>query len=139
MPVNPLVYCRIVEAKLFIDNNYQLPIHLEQVAKSAYLSRYHFHRLFTRIYKTTPHRYLTTKRISFAKELLSGDINTITEICTLVGFESITSFHVLFKKETGCSPGIYRNRAHRRMQETRLQPARFIPACFLQNGNFTAQ
>ena len=138
MPVNPLVYCRIVEAKLFIDNNYHLPIHLEQVAKSACLSRYHFHRLFTRIYKTTPHRYLTTKRIGFAKELLSGDGNAISEICTMVGFESITSFNALFKKETGCSPGSYRSRVQLRREETRLLPGRFIPACFLQNGNFTA-
>src|SRR5260221_3707300 len=98
------IYRRIVLAKLYIDENYHEPIGLEEISRKAYLSRFHFHRLFTRVYKITPHRYLTRKRINKAKDLLIQDELSITEVCNSVGFESIGSFSTLFKKEIGLPP-----------------------------------
>jgi AraC-like DNA-binding protein len=125
-------YIRIVNAKLFIDENYQEPIDLDAVSKRAFFSRFHFHRLFTKIYKKTPHQYITQKRIDKAKELLS-DNKPVTEVCNEVGFESIGSFSILFKKEIGFAPTFYRNMAWLKKQEAKQQPKKFIPHCFIES------
>src|SRR3954469_9111952 len=92
------LYERIIAAKVFIDENYQEPISLEDISQKAFLSRFHFHRLFSQVYKRTPHRYLTTKRLEKARCLLA-DNKPVTTVCNEVGFESLGSFSVLFKKE----------------------------------------
>src|SRR5262245_52643702 len=104
MRITTDIYQRIIAAKLYIDENYHEPIGLDDISKNACLSRFHFHRLFTKIYKVTPHQYLTQKRIDKAKDLLGKEELSVTEVCNNVGFESIGSFSTLFKKEIGFPP-----------------------------------
>jgi AraC-like DNA-binding protein len=130
MPIAEELYERIVAAKIFIDENYHEPINLDEISQKAFLSRFHFHRLFTQVYKKTPHQYLTTKRIEKAKDLLSEN-KQVTEVCNEVGFESLGSFSVLFKKEIGFAPTYYRNMAWLKKQQAKEQPKRFIPYCFI--------
>jgi AraC-like DNA-binding protein len=132
MPIASELYQRIITAKLYIDDNFQEAIDLDKMAGQACLSRFHFHRLFTKVYKITPHQYLTQKRISKAKDLLRKDKLTITEVCNEVGFESIGSFSILFKKEIGFAPTYYRNMAWLKQQQVKEQPKRFIPHCFIE-------
>ena len=133
MPVLNLtndMYQRIAAAKVYIDENFQETLDLEEISSKAYLSRFHFHRLFTRIYRKTPHQYLTQKRLDKAKDLLSEN-KPVTEVCNEVGFESIGSFSTLFKKEIGFAPQYYRNQAWLKKQQTKEQPKKFIPHCFI--------
>lgn len=132
MPIAAELYERIVAAKVFIDENYHQSIHLEEISQKAFLSPYHFHRLFCQVYKKTPHQYLISKRIEKAKELLSEN-KPVLEVCNEVGFESLGSFSVLFKKEFGFSPTYYRNMAWLKKQQAKEQPKRFIPHCFVQS------
>lgn len=125
-------YLRIVNAKIYIDENYHEPINLDLVSKRAFFSRFHFHRLFTQIYRRTPHQYLTQKRIEKAKELLAEN-KAVIEVCNEVGFESIGSFSTLFKKEIGFAPTYYRNMAWLKKQEQKEQPKKFIPNCFIDS------
>jgi AraC-like DNA-binding protein len=126
------IYQRIVAAKVYMDDNYQEPIDLDQISQQAFLSRFHFHRLFRQVYKKTPHQYLTGKRIEKAKDLLSEN-KPVTEVCNEVGFESIGSFSVLFKKEIGFAPTYYRNMAWLKKQQAKEQPKKFIPHCFIES------
>jgi len=126
------IYQRVVTAKLFIDDNFSEPIDLEEISKKAFLSRFHFHRLFTRIYRKTPHQYLTRKRIEKAKDLLAEN-KPVTDVCNEVGFESIGSFSILFKKEIGFAPQYYRNMAWLKKQQAKEQPKKFIPHCFIES------
>ena len=126
------IYQRIVTAKIFIDENYDESIGLEEISKQAFLSRFHFHRLFTKIYRSTPHRYLTQRRIEKAKELLAEN-KPINDVCNEVGFESLGSFSALFKKEIGFAPTHYRNMAWLKKQEQKKQPKKFIPHCFIES------
>ena|ERR1700733_1685293 len=133
MPLAPDIYKRIVTAKLYIDGNFKDPIDLDRLAREACLSRYHFHRLFTRIYRITPHQYLTRKRIDYARLCLAGANLTVTEICNDVGFGSIGSFSTLFKKEIGQAPSNYRTLAWEREVRITEQPRSFIPHCFIKH------
>jgi AraC-like DNA-binding protein len=132
MPIAEELYERIVAAKVFIDENYQEPIDLDRIAQKAFLSRYYFHRLFSQVYKRTPHEYLTYKRIEKAKNLLSQN-KQVKDVCNEVGFESLTSFSVLFKREIGFAPTYYRNMAWLKKQQAKEQPKRFIPHCFIES------
>lgn len=131
MPIAADVYKKIVAAKVFIDENFQEPIDLHRLSREACLSRYHFHRLFTRVYQKTPHQYLTQKRIEQARQWLAKEQRSITDICNHIGFESIGSFSTLFKKEIGHAPRDYREKAMLKEQQTLQQPRSFIPHCFI--------
>lgn len=131
MPLHPEVYRKLVQAKLFIDNHFREPIDLEQISRQALLSRYHFHRLFRQVYQTTPLRYITQKRLEKARALLAEN-KQVTEVCNEVGFESIGSFSVLFKKEIGFAPQYYRNKAFQKKKEQEAIPQKAIPHCFIQ-------
>jgi len=129
MKLSPDIYKRLVAAKMFIDSNFQEPIDLEKVAKQAFLSRFHFHRLFKQVYKKTPHQYITQKRLDKAKNLLS-DNKAVTDVCNEIGFESIGSFSVLFKKEIGFAPQYYRNLAYKKKMEQQAEPRGAVPNCY---------
>lgn len=126
------IYERMVTAKLFIDNNFDDSLDLATISKQAYLSPYHFHRLFTTIYRKTPHQYLTWKRLEQARLLLEKEGLSITEVCNNVGFESLASFSNLFKRESGYAPQYYRNIAWLKKKLAKEQPKRFIPHCFVE-------
>ncbi len=132
MAIADELYERIVAAKVFIDENYHESINLNEISQKAFLSPFHFHRLFSRVYKKTPHQYLTSKRIEKAKNLLSENKH-VTDVCNEVGFESLGSFSVLFKKEIGFAPTYYRNMAWLKKLQAKEQPKRFIPHCFIES------
>lgn len=117
----------LLRVRQFIDTAYAQPLDLDELARIANFSRYHFLRSFRRAFHVTPHEYLTRKRIERAKELLAQSELTITEICFEVGFESLGSFSTLFHKAVGWSPSIYRARAW----EMHKNPLKFIPNCYV--------
>ncbi|MEI9807685.1 MAG: AraC family transcriptional regulator [Bacteroidota bacterium] len=134
MQINTDTYQRIVAAKMYIDENYHEPIDLAIISQQAFLSRFHFHRIFRQVYRKTPHQYLTHKRLDKAKDLLAGN-KPVATVCNEVGFESIGSFSILFKKEIGFAPTYFRNVAWLRKQEALEQPKKFIPHCFIKEYN----
>ena len=135
MPYPADIYERIVNAKVYIDNNLDEALDLGCIARQASFSPYHFHRVFTNIYHKTPHQYLTYKRLRKAKELLEKEGISITEVCNTVGFESLGSFSTLFKKDSGYAPLYYRNIAYLKKKLAKEQPKRFIPHCFVETYN----
>lgn len=77
---------------------------LEEIARQACLSPYHFHRAFTQALGQTPHQYRNRLRLERARRLLESSTMTVTEICGAVGFESAPSFSGLFRQAFGASP-----------------------------------
>jgi AraC family transcriptional regulator len=104
------LYRRLLRGKDYMDSFSGGQVHLVQVASQACLSPYHFHRLFREVFGETPNQYLQRKRLANAKRLLEQGDRRVTDICLEVGFESITSFSGLFRRNFGCSPREYRSR-----------------------------
>jgi AraC-like DNA-binding protein len=137
------LYRRIVQAKLFIDNNYADKIDLNGISDEAYFSKFHFIRLFKSAYGKTPHQYLKYVRIEKAKELLKNNI-TVSEACFLVGFDSLSSFSGLFSKVVGKSPSGYLKHQQELQKKISLRPLSFVPGCYAyqhgwldnENSNF---
>lgn len=100
---------QVIQAKHFIDGYFGNKITLDDLAGEAFLSKFHFIRLFKSYYGRTPYQYLTSVRIENAKRLLKSDA-TVSEVCFAVGFDSITYFTGLFKKTTGLTPAAFHKR-----------------------------
>lgn len=91
----------------YINNNYDMPLTLESVAKNSFVSVNHLCRLFLEHCGTTVAKYITSKRITEAKKmLLSG--KSVTDVAMKCGFGDYSGFIRVFKKNVGITPGKYR-------------------------------
>lgn len=116
---------RLAAARRFMDEHYAEPIRLDQVARSAWCSRFYFLRLFKQLYGCTPHQYLTGVRLARARTLLKAG-SQAPEICRAVGFESTSSFKSLFKKHLGRTPAAWQR--HQQKPVASPEPSlRFFP------------
>ena len=135
------LYRRIVQAKLFIDKFYAEKIDLDNISDEAYFSKYHFIRLFKSIYGKTPHQYLIDVRIGKAQQLLQQK-KLVSEVCFLVGFESVSTFSGLFTKLVGKTPSQYLSYHKQRQAQIKTTPLAFVPGCYAfmhgwtENRNF---
>ncbi|MGG9963136.1 AraC family transcriptional regulator [Ferruginibacter sp. SUN106] len=130
------LYRRIVQAKLFIDDHYTEHIDLDNISDEAYFSKFHFIRLFKKIYDKTPHQYLTVVRIDKAMHLLKAG-TPVTAACYAVGFESLSSFSGLFKRTVGISPSDYLLQQQIIKKELQQTPLKFVPGCFASRHGWT--
>jgi AraC-like DNA-binding protein len=79
---------------------------IADAAKVACLSPAYFGNLFKNTYGVSFNTYVNRKKVEFAKILLANDMN-VTEACFESGFNSLSSFLKVFKKETGVAPKEY--------------------------------
>lgn len=83
-------------------------VSLEEMAAAAYLSPFHFARLFKKLTGTTPHAYLAGLRVAQAQKLLSGTDLSVTEIALRVGYTSPSHFTKAFRQSIGLTPRDFR-------------------------------
>jgi len=81
---------------------------LEEMAAAAYLSPFHFARLFKKVTGTTPHAYLAALRLERARTLLATTDLSIIEVSARVGYTSPSHFAKAFRQSTGLSPRAFR-------------------------------
>jgi AraC-like DNA-binding protein len=124
------LYRRIVQAKLFIDANFNSKINVDHIADEAHFSKFHFIRIFKEIYGLTPHQYLIRVRIEHAKKFLSNGM-PVVDVCDAVGFESVSTFTGLFKRKVGLSPSTYKKEQLRLKIDRVAQPFKYVPACHI--------
>lgn len=120
------LYQRLHRARDFIESSLSQNITLEDISRAAYISPHHLLRLFKQVFHATPHQYLTQLRLRRAQHLLKTTNLQITEICFMVGFESLGSFSWLFRQHFGMPPSYYRSdrsstSTHRSDEEASLQ------------------
>jgi len=96
---------------------------LEQIAREAGISRFHFIRQFGALFGTTPHQMRMRERLEKAKLLLAAGEQSVTEVCMEVGMSSVGSFSGWFRKEVGTAPSEYKRRAHAMIVVPGMLPA----------------
>ena len=93
----------------YMENNFSKQISLDTLCPIAGYSKPHLLRIFKQELGCSPHDYLTTVRINNAKLRLTESDLPLSAISLECGFSSDSHFKTLFKKETGLTPGRYRN------------------------------
>ncbi|WP_281558312.1 helix-turn-helix transcriptional regulator [Thalassomonas sp. RHCl1] len=105
--LRPEQYVQVRQSKAFMEKFYSERVELNDLAKAAFMSRFHYVRVFQRVYGLTPRAYLRDLRISKAKTLIRKGLS-VTQVCFDIGYESVPTFSSVFKKCTGYTPREYR-------------------------------
>lgn len=106
-----LVDRRLRRAVEFMHDNCGRELSLSEIAAVAYLSEFHFARLFKKITGLTPHGFLAGLRIERARRLLAESDLAIAEVGATVGYASQSHFTKVFREATGMTPRAFRNAA----------------------------
>lgn len=102
----------ILNAQLYIENNFATIGSIDEVSTTSKLGKRQFFRRFKETTFDTPFKYLQKTRIEAAKNKLESTNLTISEIAFQVGYGEISSFRKVFKDLTGIPPDEYRKKNH---------------------------
>jgi len=113
---------RAVEAALWIDAHSHREIELEDVARQAGVSPFHFLRSFSSVLGVTPHQYLVRSRLRRAARYLADDDKPVTDVAYDVGFNDLSNFVRTFHRAAGVSPLKFRqaSRGERKIFQERI-------------------
>jgi AraC family transcriptional regulator len=79
---------RMRRVRSYVDDNLGEDFGLNELAREAALSPFHFVRAFRRTAGVTPHKYVVMRRAERAHQLLTEDGLSIEEVCEAVGYSS---------------------------------------------------
>jgi AraC-like DNA-binding protein len=82
-------------------------IYISELAGMSGMSDVYFRKQFKAIYGTTPVKYITELKLSYAKELLRSNQYSVKDIAFMCGYEDEYYFSQDFKKNLGLPPSEY--------------------------------
>ena len=85
------------------------PLTLQEMSKIAYISPYHFNRIFRQVTGIPPNQFFYALRLETAKRLLLTTKTNVTDVCFDVGYNSLGTFIRRFTALVGLSPGHFRS------------------------------
>jgi AraC-like DNA-binding protein len=103
------LFRRALVGRDFLLSMSDQPITVQDAARAACLSIFHFHRTFVEAFQISPHQFLRNFRLLRAGQMLRSTDLPVTEIASRVGFASLGSFGSAFARIHGMSPGAYRS------------------------------
>ena len=102
----PSYHTQVDEILSFINQNISSPLSIEDLSGHFFLSSSYLCRIFKAATGTTINKYITAKRITVAKSLLSSGYS-VTETCERCGFNDYSNFLKAFTRAVGISPKKY--------------------------------
>jgi AraC family transcriptional regulator len=92
----------------YVEAHLARDLGLAELARVAAMSRSRFVEEFRRATGSSPHRYVTLRRVDRARALLASRELALHEIAALCGYQDQTSFARAFRKIVQMTPGAYR-------------------------------
>ena len=105
----------IKKAQLYIENNFEEKLNINEIANMVHLNGRSFLRRFKKATANTPLEYIQRVKIEAAKKKLESTTETILQVMYSIGYIDEKAFRTTFKKYTGLSPKEYRNKYNREM------------------------
>jgi AraC family transcriptional regulator len=99
---------RVAAVVRHLEEHFDRPCSLDELARLAALSPFHFLRVFRAVTGLTPHQYLLRARLRAAATLLVTTHTPVTEVALCVGFEDLSNFTRSFGAEYRLTPTRYR-------------------------------
>lgn len=101
----------IERALLYIDENLDKKLTVVDVANHAYVSRFHFQRLFSAYMGETVNQYVFHRRLEFAAEkMIHNKSIALADLAIETGFGTHSAFSRAFKKQFGVTPSEFREK-----------------------------
>ena len=99
-------HTQVDEILSYINSHIKDPLALEDLSAHFYMSSSYICRIFKAATGTTINKYITAKRLTLSKSLLSQGYS-VTEACEMCGFNDYSNFLKAFTKAVGISPKKY--------------------------------
>ena len=99
---------RLAHVAQYINRHLHRNLHIKELADEACMSEPNFYRIFKQTFGMTPVEYINQQRIALASKLLRTTPACLADISLTCGFNNMTYFMKLFRRETGLSPTQYR-------------------------------
>lgn len=99
----------IRNAQEYIEANYNRKLSVNELSSKFALSKRSFIRRFKKATNNTPLEYIQRVRVEAAKKLLEQN-TPVTDVIPQVGYTDNKAFRTVFKKYSGLSPAVYRNK-----------------------------
>ncbi|EFL51416.1 transcriptional regulator, AraC family [Solidesulfovibrio fructosivorans JJ]] len=99
---------RIMRAMRFMEARLDEELSLDDIAREAHFSPYHFHRIFTGMTGESVRAYLRRLRLARATHRLSYGKCSVTEVALRAGFEAPEAFTRAFRAAYGMPPSAWR-------------------------------
>ena len=96
-----------VQIKLYIDKHLGRDINSDLICKQFYISRTKLYQLSVKAFGTGISKYILSRRIEKAKELLSSGKYSVAGVAKSVGIDDYNYFCKLFKRQTGAPPSSF--------------------------------
>lgn len=96
------------EALDYLEEHWSRPITLEEAARQAHMSVYHFSRTFKHTTGMSLPSYLNSIRVDRAEELIRTSDQTMLDIALECGFTNVRTFNRAFRQLRGCAPSSLR-------------------------------
>ena len=106
--IRPHALARVLR---LIESRLQESLLVEDLAREACLSPFHFARMFKQSTGHSPHAYLVARRIAIARDLLATTDLRIREVGKRAGFSTHAHFCSVFRTQTGMTPATWRRQA----------------------------
>jgi len=100
----------VVLVQEWLEANYSKTVTLEKITQVCNLTKKTLTRRFKKVTGDSPMSYLQKLRVENAKRMLESKKVAFNEITWRVGYNDISSFHKVFKTETGLTPIEYRTK-----------------------------
>ena len=91
-----------------LNTEFHQPLSLDELLKKFPMSRSTINRNFLRTVGITPAQYLSKLRMNHAAELLQNSRLPVGEIALRCGYRDSNYFSRVFRKNFGCTPGMFR-------------------------------
>lgn len=102
----------LLRVLVYIQQHLDEPLRLDELASLAFLSPYHFHRVFTGMVGESLCSHIRRLRLERAGCRLKLSRMRVVEIALEAGYESHEAFSRAFRDSFGCSPTQFRRRNH---------------------------
>lgn len=99
---------RILKVLIYIEENIDEELTMDELARVACYSPFHFHRIFQAIVGETIHQYVKRLRMQRAAGKLRYTERPVTEIALDTNYDTPSAFTKAFKQFMGASPKRYR-------------------------------
>ena len=105
----PYANAKIIEPALdYIHSNYYKEnISIGYLASLCGISSVHLRNTFIKKFAVSPLKYINALRMTRAKELLGSKFYTVSEVCSLTGYNNESYFSREFKKQFNITPREY--------------------------------